>query len=51
MYLDVKSPVIRYIVHNEIRQRFPDVLTTDSLGNSNKVNFNIKLCSKAFIVL
>ncbi|XP_045445397.1 pre-piRNA 3'-exonuclease trimmer-like [Melitaea cinxia] len=37
LYLDVESPVLRYVVHNEIRLRFPDVLTTDSLGNSNKV--------------
>ncbi|RVE48606.1 hypothetical protein evm_006795 [Chilo suppressalis] len=37
MYIDVKSPVLRYLVHNEVRSRFPDVLTTDSLGNSNKV--------------
>ncbi|KAL0894106.1 hypothetical protein ABMA27_014150 [Loxostege sticticalis] len=37
LYLDIKSPVLRYIAHNEIRMRFPGVLTTDSLGNSNKV--------------
>ncbi|XP_045784102.1 pre-piRNA 3'-exonuclease trimmer-like [Maniola jurtina] len=37
MYLDIECPIMRYIVHNEIRQRFTDVLTTDSLGNSNKV--------------
>lgn len=37
MYLDVQNPVLRYIVHNELRIRFPDVLTTDSLGNSNKI--------------
>ncbi|XP_053625964.2 pre-piRNA 3'-exonuclease trimmer-like isoform X2 [Plodia interpunctella] len=37
MYLDVENPVLRYIIHNEIRLRFPEVLTTDSLGNSNKV--------------
>ncbi|XP_073943737.1 pre-piRNA 3'-exonuclease trimmer-like isoform X3 [Choristoneura fumiferana] len=37
MYIDIDSPVLRYVVHNEIRLRFPEVLTTDSLGNSNKV--------------
>ncbi|XP_052737403.1 pre-piRNA 3'-exonuclease trimmer [Bicyclus anynana] len=37
IYLDVQNPLMRYIVHSEIRNRFPDVLTTDSLGNSNKV--------------
>ncbi|XP_026329312.1 pre-piRNA 3'-exonuclease trimmer-like [Hyposmocoma kahamanoa] len=37
MYLDVESPTLRYIVHNEVRIRFPGVLTTDSLGNSHKV--------------
>ncbi|XP_059057054.1 pre-piRNA 3'-exonuclease trimmer-like isoform X2 [Achroia grisella] len=37
IYLDIKNPILRYIVHNELRIRFPDVLTTDSLGNSNKV--------------
>ncbi|CAG9783910.1 unnamed protein product [Diatraea saccharalis] len=37
MYIDVKSSVLRYLVHNEVRNRFPNVLTTDSLGNSNKV--------------
>lgn len=39
MYLDIECPVMRYIVHNELRHRFPEVLTTDSLGNSNKVIF------------
>lgn len=37
IYLDVENPVLRYLVHNEIRSRFPNVLTTDSLGNSKKV--------------
>ncbi|KAJ2952915.1 hypothetical protein O0L34_g7283 [Tuta absoluta] len=37
IYLDVENPILRYLVHQEIRQRFPGVLTTDSLGNSNKV--------------
>ncbi|XP_072943577.1 pre-piRNA 3'-exonuclease trimmer-like isoform X2 [Epargyreus clarus] len=37
MYLDVQNPLLRYILHNELRMRFPNVLTTDSLGNSNKV--------------
>ncbi|KAG6448356.1 hypothetical protein O3G_MSEX005463 [Manduca sexta] len=37
MYLDIEKPLMRYIVHNEIRSRFPDVLTTDSLGNSKMV--------------
>ncbi|XP_075969833.1 pre-piRNA 3'-exonuclease trimmer-like isoform X2 [Anticarsia gemmatalis] len=37
MYLDVENPVMRYIVHNEVRTRFPNVLTTDSLGNSQKI--------------
>lgn len=37
MYLDIENPVMRYIIHNELRQRFPEVLTTDSLGNSYKV--------------
>ncbi|XP_050344681.1 pre-piRNA 3'-exonuclease trimmer-like isoform X2 [Nymphalis io] len=37
LYFDIENPVMRYIVHNEIRLRFPDVLMTDSLGNSNKV--------------
>ncbi|CAH2241184.1 jg3250 [Pararge aegeria aegeria] len=37
VYLDVKCPIMRYVVHNEIRHRFPNVLTTDSLGNSHKV--------------
>ncbi|CAH0721851.1 unnamed protein product, partial [Brenthis ino] len=32
LYLDVENPVMRYIVHNEVRQRFPNVLTTNSLG-------------------
>lgn len=33
IYLDVENPVLRYLVHNEIRSRFPNVLTTDSLGS------------------
>ncbi|XP_049867483.1 pre-piRNA 3'-exonuclease trimmer-like [Pectinophora gossypiella] len=37
LYLDIENPLLRYIVHNEVRARFPDVLTTDSLGNSHKV--------------
>lgn len=37
IYLDVESPVLRYLTHMEIRSRFPKVLTTDSLGNSKKV--------------
>ncbi|XP_045491680.1 pre-piRNA 3'-exonuclease trimmer-like [Colias croceus] len=37
IYLDIQDPVLRYMVHNELRMRFDDVLTTDSLGNSNKV--------------
>lgn len=37
MYLDVQDPVLRFIVHNELRLRFDGILTTDSLGNSNKV--------------
>ncbi|KAL4714556.1 hypothetical protein ACJJTC_006602 [Scirpophaga incertulas] len=37
MYIDVKYPILRYILHNEIRNRFPNVMTTDSLGNSNKL--------------
>ncbi|CAH4037251.1 pre-piRNA 3'-exonuclease trimmer-like [Pieris brassicae] len=37
MYLDVQDPVLRYIVHNELRLRFDGILTTNSLGNSNKV--------------
>lgn len=37
MYIDVECPTLRYILHNEVRIRFPGVLTTDSLGNSNKV--------------
>lgn len=37
MYIDIESPVLRYVLHNEVRLRFPEVLTTDSLGNSNKV--------------
>lgn len=40
MYLDIENPVMRYIVHNELRHRYPEVLTTDSLGNSNKVIYN-----------
>ncbi|KAM3963083.1 pre-piRNA 3'-exonuclease trimmer [Aphomia sociella] len=37
IYLDIKNPLLRYIIHNELRMRFPNVFTTDSLGNSNKV--------------
>lgn len=37
MYLDVNDPVMIYVVHMELRNRFPAVLTTNSLGNSNKV--------------
>ncbi|KAJ8722536.1 hypothetical protein PYW07_003716 [Mythimna separata] len=37
MYLDVENPVFRYIAHVELRMRFPDILTTDSLGNSKKI--------------
>ncbi|GBP24982.1 Pre-piRNA 3'-exonuclease trimmer [Eumeta japonica] len=37
MYIDVKDPILRYIIHTELRLRFPDILTTNSLGNSNKL--------------
>ncbi|CAB3228579.1 unnamed protein product [Arctia plantaginis] len=37
IYLDVENPILRYLVHNEIRIRFPNMLTTDSLGNSKKI--------------
>lgn len=37
MYLDVSTSVMRFVVHTELRMRFPDILTTNSLGNSNKV--------------
>ncbi|CAG4988616.1 unnamed protein product [Parnassius apollo] len=37
MYIDMKNPILRYLIHSEIRMRFPNVLTTDSLGNSNKI--------------
>ncbi|KAJ0180678.1 hypothetical protein K1T71_004082 [Dendrolimus kikuchii] len=37
MYIEVTSPVLRFIIHNELRIRFPNILTTDSLGNSKKV--------------
>ncbi|OWR49885.1 Poly [Danaus plexippus plexippus] len=37
IYLDIDNPIMRYIVHCELRNRFPEVLTTDSLGNSHKV--------------
>ncbi|KOB72201.1 Poly(A)-specific ribonuclease PARN-like domain-containing protein 1 [Operophtera brumata] len=32
MYLDVTDPVMRYMVHHELRSRFSSLLTTDSLG-------------------
>ncbi|XP_013145975.1 PREDICTED: poly(A)-specific ribonuclease PARN-like domain-containing protein 1 [Papilio polytes] len=37
IYIDVHNPIQRYLIHIELRQRFPHVLTTDSLGNSNKI--------------
>ncbi|XP_050670374.1 pre-piRNA 3'-exonuclease trimmer-like [Leptidea sinapis] len=37
MYIDIEDPVLRYLLHNELRLRFHNILTTDSLGNSNKV--------------
>ncbi|KPJ06242.1 Poly(A)-specific ribonuclease PARN-like domain-containing protein 1 [Papilio machaon] len=37
MYIDVQNPIQRYLIHTELRQRFPNILTTDSLGNSNKI--------------
>ncbi|XP_037973775.2 pre-piRNA 3'-exonuclease trimmer [Plutella xylostella] len=37
LYIDVDSPTLRYLLHNEIRTRHPNVLTTDSLGNSKKI--------------
>ncbi|KAF9421898.1 hypothetical protein HW555_002338 [Spodoptera exigua] len=37
MYLDVNSHILRYITHMEIRMRFPNVLTTDSLGDGQKI--------------
>ncbi|PZC81702.1 hypothetical protein B5X24_HaOG212146 [Helicoverpa armigera] len=37
LYLDVENPVLRYITHIEVRMSFPEVLTTDSLGNSKKI--------------
>ncbi|KAH9635299.1 hypothetical protein HF086_017865 [Spodoptera exigua] len=37
MYLDVNSHILRYITHMEIRMRFPNVLTTDSLGDCQKI--------------
>ncbi|CAH2073510.1 unnamed protein product, partial [Iphiclides podalirius] len=37
MYIDMHNPVLRYLIHVEIQKRFPTVLTTVSLGNSNKI--------------
>ena len=48
MYLEVDTPVFRYIAHMELRMRYPNILTTDSLGNSKKV---IYASSLLFILL
>ncbi|CAK1545211.1 unnamed protein product [Leptosia nina] len=32
MYLDIEDPILRYMTHNELRTRFDNILTTDSLG-------------------
>ncbi|XP_041977252.1 pre-piRNA 3'-exonuclease trimmer-like [Aricia agestis] len=37
IYFDVGNPIMRYLAHLQIRERFPDLLTTDSLGNSHKI--------------
>ncbi|XP_068629732.1 pre-piRNA 3'-exonuclease trimmer-like [Battus philenor] len=37
MYIDEHDAILRYLIHTEVRERFPNVLTTDSLGNSNKI--------------
>lgn len=37
MYLDIDNAICRYLLHLELRQRYPGILTTDSLGNSKKI--------------